>query len=196
MSYKKGDTGQLLLAINGFKGSGKSTVAKILVESYGFRRVALAGPLKDMLRAIGCSEEELEGTKKEVPSAALMGLTPRHAMVTLGTEWGRKCIHPDFWAEKLVDAIATANGPLVCDDCRYPNEAKILRGCGAKFLRVHRPEKEPGPTWLPWTIRRWFVHPSERYVYDLPADFEIWNTQTVVDLEQALAATVASLKRP
>jgi cytidylate kinase len=39
----------MIVAVSGWKGSGKDTAAKILVEKYGFRRVAFADVLKDMV---------------------------------------------------------------------------------------------------------------------------------------------------
>lgn len=38
----------MIMSLSGFKNSGKDTVAKILVENYGFTRIAFADTLKDM----------------------------------------------------------------------------------------------------------------------------------------------------
>lgn len=90
--------GPKLLGITGKAGSGKTTASDHLV-SLGWTRVKLAGPFKDMLRAIGLTDQHLEGDLKEAPCDLLCGQTPRHAMVTLGTEWGRDMIGGDFWTE-------------------------------------------------------------------------------------------------
>ncbi|WP_414643085.1 deoxynucleotide monophosphate kinase [Agrobacterium radiobacter] len=98
-----------------------------------------AGPLKDMLRAIGLSEAQIEGELKEEPCEWLQGATPRHAMQTLGTQWGRACIGPSFWIElwvRRVNLIIAAGGRVVVDDCRFPNEAEEIRALGGVVWRL------------------------------------------------------------
>lgn len=49
---------------------------------------------KDMLSALRLSQEELHGPPaiRDSPSARLSGRSPRYAMQTLGTDWGRRMI--------------------------------------------------------------------------------------------------------
>lgn len=122
-----------VIALTGPAGSGKSTASKYLVEKHGYQLVKFAGPLKDMLRAIGLSEAQIEGELKEEPCEWLQGATPRHAMQTLGTQWGRACIGPSFWIElwvRRVNQIIAEGGHVVVDDCRFPNEADEVRDLG------------------------------------------------------------------
>ncbi len=125
-----------LVAFTGAAGAGKSTVTRHLVERYGYTLVKFAGPLKDMMRAIGLTEDEIEGGMKERPSATLLGNTPRHAMQTLGTEWGRNCIGEDLWISlwrRRVEAVFASGGCAVVDDCRFPNEAAAIRKFGGSI---------------------------------------------------------------
>lgn len=122
-----------VIALTGLAGSGKSTASKYLVEKHGYQLVKFAGPLKDMLRAIGLSEAQIEGELKEEPCEWLQGATPRHAMQTLGTQWGRDCIGAGLWTElwvRRVQLILAAGGRVVVDDCRFPNEADEVRKLG------------------------------------------------------------------
>lgn len=122
-----------VVALAGLAGSGKSTASKYLVEKHGYQLVKFAGPLKDMLRAIGLGEGHIEGAHKETDLAMLSGHTPRHAMQTLGTEWGRKCMGEDFWTNlwrSRVDGALAFGGRVVVDDCRFPNEADEVRKLG------------------------------------------------------------------
>lgn len=122
-----------VIALTGLAGSGKSTASKYLVEKNGYQLVKFAGPLKDMLRAIGLGEGHIEGELKEEPCEWLQGATPRHAMQTLGTQWGRTCIGPSFWIElwvRRVNLIIAEGGRVVVDDCRFPNEADEVRKLG------------------------------------------------------------------
>ncbi|MCW8279827.1 deoxynucleotide monophosphate kinase [Agrobacterium sp. InxBP2] len=122
-----------VIALTGLAGSGKSTASNYLVEKHGYQLVKFAGPLKDMLRAVGLGEGHIEGAHKETELAMLSGHTPRHAMQTLGTEWGRKCMGEDFWTNlwrSRIDGVLAFGGRVVVDDCRFPNEADEVRKIG------------------------------------------------------------------
>jgi hypothetical protein len=128
-----------VVAFTGVAGSGKSTATRYLVEQLGYKLVKFAGPLKDMMRAIGFGEEEIEGSLKETSNIFLFGKTPRHAMQTLGTEWGRNCIHPEFWIglwQHRVREVLADGGRVVTDDCRFPNEAAVVRKNGGDILKL------------------------------------------------------------
>lgn len=128
-----------VVAFTGQAGAGKSTATRFLVDDLGYTLVKFAGPLKDMMRAIGLTEDQIEGAFKEKPTAYLCGKTPRRAMQTLGTEWGRKCIGEDFWVGIWAIRVATVlkqGGRVVVDDCRFANEAVAIRKLGGDILEV------------------------------------------------------------
>ncbi|WP_425639881.1 AAA family ATPase [Agrobacterium radiobacter] len=128
-----------VIALTGLAGSGKSTASKYLVEKHGYKLVKFAGPLKDMLRAIGFGEDDIEGADKELSNSQLCDKTPRYAMQTLGTEWGRKCIGETFWTGLWVDTasgVIAKGGRVVVDDCRFPNEADEVRKLGGVVWRL------------------------------------------------------------
>lgn len=136
-------------------GSGKSTLASELVEAHGFHRIAFAAVLKDMtqvlLTALGYSEaraHELVTVDKECPLPELDGVTPRHIMQTLGTDWGRRMIHPELWVRawlgRTTTALATGRS-VVADDMRFPNELEAVEQLGGLTVRVVRPGVIPGP---------------------------------------------------
>lgn len=139
-----------VIGLCGVAGSGKSTASNYLTTAYDFRRERIAGPLKDMMRAFGLDERHIEGDLKEVPTNLLCGRTPRHAMQTLGAEWGRVLIHPDLWTnvwEKRVDLILNVDdatpGGVVIDDMRFPNEVNLVRARKGVMIRIVRPEGAP-----------------------------------------------------
>lgn len=130
-----------IIAFTGLAGAGKSTAAMHLVKSRGFERVRFAGPLKAMLAALGLTPAEIDGDRKELPCDLLGGKTPRWAMQTIGTEWGRNLIAPDLWIRAwkvAVDRLPTGV-PVVVDDCRFPNEADAVRAAGGVIVRIDRP---------------------------------------------------------
>lgn len=151
-----------IIAFTGYAGAGKSTAANILIEN-GWARGKFAAPLKNMLRSLlrdqGASadliERMIEGDLKEVRHPMLNGRTPRHAMQTLGTEWGRTCINEDLWVDAAMRNIL---GPTVFDDCRFPNEAAAIQSSGGIVVEVRRQgvgpvnghvsEVLPEPDWI------------------------------------------------
>lgn len=134
-------TPRTIIAFSGLAGSGKSTAAAHLVEARGFARVRFAGPLKAMMAALGLTPAQIDGAEKETPCDLLGGKTPRHAMQTIGTEWGRDLIAPDLWIRAWQAAVERlpAGQPVVVDDCRFPNEAAAIRAAGGALVRIIRP---------------------------------------------------------
>jgi hypothetical protein len=108
-----------LIGICGKSNAGKDTAADILVEDFGYVKVALADPMKRACADwFGWDEQTLWGPseKRNEPHAHLGGLTPRHALQTLGTEWGRDC-YPDVWVDIAIrTAKALCGGPRVFAD--------------------------------------------------------------------------------
>jgi hypothetical protein len=167
----------MLVGFFGPMHAGKSEAAKRLVATMGFERQRFAGPLKDMLVTAGLEVADVDGDRKETPNALLDGATPRHAMQTLGTEWGRKCISKTFWINlwaRRARASLAAGAHVVVDDLRFPNEAAAIRALGGVVVFIDRPA--PPATRLE-RFRRWFRglsrHASERVRFD--ADVTIVN---------------------
>lgn len=132
-----------MIGFAGAIGAGKTTAADHLVQAHGFVRHRFAGPLKDMMRALGLSPAEVDGDRKEQPSELLCGRTPRWAMQSIGTEWGRDLIHPDLWATifaaRAGAALASGARGVVADDVRFQNEVDTIHRLGGIVVRVARP---------------------------------------------------------
>ena len=123
-------------------GCGKTTVADLFIEH---QRVSFAAPLKravcNMLHDLGVAGVHYAYTDKEaiIPE---INVSARHMMQTLGTEWGRACIHPDFWvmiARAKTQRIMADGRSVVIDDVRFPNEAAMIRDLGGELWRIDRP---------------------------------------------------------
>lgn len=140
-----------LIGLAGPAGCGKDTVAQILCDTQEFRRISLADPIRQgLLTMLGIPEEYLtDRDLKEQPMPELCGKSPRQAMQTLGTEWGRNCIDPHIWlkvAERKMEYInrlaSTGNAyisGIVISDIRFPGEAKWLREQGGSIWHIRRP---------------------------------------------------------
>ena len=123
-------------------GCGKTTVANALINH---QRVSFAAPLKgavsNMLIDLGLPGFNYVYVDKEAIIPGL-GVSARHMMQTLGTEWGRACIHPDFWvkiARAKTQRTMNDGGCVVIDDVRFPNEAAMIRELGGELWRIERP---------------------------------------------------------
>lgn len=135
-----------LVALCGPAGCGKSTCAEYLLREWGYRVLKFASPLKEMLRGLGLNDEHLEGGLKERPCDLLAGRSPRHAMQTLGTEWGRMLMGTDFWADMWSQAasqVLKEGGKVVVDDCRFPNEMEAIRKLNGLSIGILREGLEP-----------------------------------------------------
>lgn len=130
-----------LIGFIGPKGSGKTTAASILARRHGYQTLSFAEPMRRMLYQIGLDHQHLLGEDKEKPTPLLNGKTPRHAMQTLGTEWGRKHFGETFWsniwardAERIMK-----RGRVVCDDVRTSSEVALICNMGGTIIEVNRP---------------------------------------------------------
>lgn len=166
-----------IIGLTGRIGVGKSFAAKVL-HARGYQRVRFAGPLKAMMRQLGLTDEHIEGALKEVPCALLGGKTPRYAMQTIGTEWGRDMISPSLWIDVWKERVKSLD-LVVTEDVRFPNEAEAVRALGGVLVRIER-----GDTFKP-------AHASE--VMDFAADIVIRNDS---DLSQFREDILGLLETP
>ena len=129
-----------LVGFCGRQGSGKTTLSELLVQEHGFSPVSVASPIKEMLLSLGLDRDEVYGSSKEEACELLCGKTPRHAMRTLGTEWGRELIGSSLWTNawsKRVRAML-GNGKVVVDDIRFDDEADIIKQFGGTVIEIVR----------------------------------------------------------
>ena len=131
----------VVIGLAGPKGSGKSTIAGALAKGAAphARRLRFADGLKRMLLALGLTAEQIDGPDKDKPCDLLGGCTPRHAMQTLGTEWGRDMIASNLWVNACMQQIVASNALVhVIDDVRFANEAEAIRKRGGVVIEVVR----------------------------------------------------------
>ena len=163
-------------------GSGKSTVANM---TWDFKKISFASPMREfcanLLSALGNDGVVLlrDRDKKEEKIAEI-GVSPRQMMQTLGTEWGRSCIHPELWimvAAGAVEQQQKLGRDVVIDDVRFPNEAEMVHRLGGELWLVDRPgvvyEGE---------------HASEGALADVLPDVVVNNSGSLEHLREVVAA--------
>ena len=123
---------------------GKSTVARYLRDEHNYAVMPFARTLKAMLvpllTSLGYNEFEVQRLiahdKQHVVTE--LGVTVRHLMQTLGTEWGRQCVAPDVWLRVWRKSVERYDR-VVVDDVRFPNEADLIKTLGGEMWLVERP---------------------------------------------------------
>lgn len=168
-----------LIGLIGYARSGKDTVGEILVNNYGYRRLAFADPLRRMLEILNpiiglcreCHRSHNIHLLNEVAGDLLWnkakqgpyGDEVRRLMQIFGTEVCRQHFGPDIWIKLLEDSLD--DRPTVITDIRYPNEAARLKGRGASIWKVTRPNLQIS-----------LDHSSEQFIDRLLYDVEIINS--------------------
>lgn len=153
----------MLIGISGRARTGKDTTADYIIKKLKeHSKASFAEPIKKMLRAgLGLTHEHTDGALKDVIHP-LYGVTPRHMMQTLGTQWGRHLIHDDIW---VLRANELDLSKAIISDVRFNNEADFIRNHGylIHIVRASAPKLD---------------HESERGIEFHPRDFLIRNHDT------------------
>lgn len=128
-----------LIGLHGPAHSGKDTIGDILCREHAFSRIALAGPIKDMLiAAFGFTREQVDGPAREQP-VDWLDRSPRQLMQSLGTEWGRDTVAKDLWvrhAARRVQQILRYSLRIVVTDVRFENESHWIRSAGGEVWHI------------------------------------------------------------
>ena len=165
----------MIIGICGLIGSGKGTVADILVETHGFQKLSFADALKDGVAAMfnwprhlleGDTDESRAWREQEDPFwTQEMGrtITPRLVLQLIGTEALRVGFFDGVWVSIVKQKIVrNPNTNWVLPDTRFPNEIQMLQSIGGQVWRVKRGSD---PHWFGRYVRRGLpphsIHPSE-----------------------------------
>lgn len=185
-----------LIALTGLHGAGKDTVADALPA----RKLAFADVLyREVAEAFGVTVAELKCREgKEVEQKRLRGIHCRdededfldflanRGIVSLAEPrsprqilqwWGdyRRAQDLDYFVRVTEQHVCNGIGPVVITDCRFPNEARMVRQLGGQIWQVVRPGHEPPRT----------GHASETTGDEFAPDVVIINSGTVADLQAA-----------
>jgi len=194
----------MIIAICGFQGAGKDTLADILVKKHNFTKLAFGSAVKDVVSSLfQWDREMLEGITKESREQRetidewwsdilkIDNFTPRKAMQLIGTDLFRHKFNSDIWVyiveKKIIELIKEKKNIVVCD-CRFPNELEMLKKYDVKLIHIYR------------QIPIWFndykngieveemekIHISEKYWMRFTFHYEINNNETIELLENKI----------
>lgn len=131
-----------------------------------------------------------------------IGMTVRHFLQKLGTDAIRNNIHTNAWVNALMadykvlgyriertlmDGTKEYDYPVfpnwIVTDCRFPNEAEVIKGTGGPVIRVTRPGENLAD-----------LHPSETSLDDWKFDYIIHNDGGKEDLVEKVQEFLQSIK--
>lgn len=169
-----------VIGLTGFARSGKDEVGRILVEELGFKRIAMADALKEIVRRADLDLQDEMGWPMPA-SMALERWGPdevkertnyRGVLVALGVA-AREVLGPSIWVRAVSQTIEESGPEVswVVTDVRYQNEAEWLRALhSAEVVRVIRPVAGPANA------------EEARSIPEVQASREIRNTGGLEDL--------------
>ncbi len=139
------------VAFMGRARSGKDTAGAFLMGRHGYKRLALADPLKVMALDIdpviptghgGTDPVRLSLLVRDVGWEYAKTHFPEVRRILQNVGQANRDRDPDYWLRFLMTQIDGARGfgyNVVVTDVRYPNEAVALREIGFKLIRIERP---------------------------------------------------------
>ena len=142
----------MLIGICGFIGSGKDTLASILINEYDFKKDSYASTLKDVLSVIfnwdrklleGDTEESREWRNKVdewwSKELNIVDCTPRKMLQLIGTDIMRKYFNENIWVLTLMKRIENdlkQYKNIVISDCRFKSEIDAIKEKGGIIIRI------------------------------------------------------------
>jgi hypothetical protein len=174
-----------IIGLSGYARSGKDEAASVLVEEFGFIRVAFADKLREFLYALNplvypsfnqygdhsgfiYVQDVIDkygwGGYKETH----FGPEIRRLLQRLGTEAGRNTMWDSIWIDAAFTGLPE-DAKVVVTDARFPNEAEAIKSRGGGVVRINR--KGIGPA----VGSNGEIHPSETSLDDWDFDWSINN---------------------
>lgn len=180
----------MIIGLSGYAQTGKDTIAKHLIDSYGYRRVAFADPIREALYRLNPLVEVGEFNSVHLKAAIdgmgweeVKRISPetRRLLQVLGTEVGREMFGDDFWVNQSVRNVGKFD-KAVFTDVRYPNEYKSIKARSGIMIRVEKPGTGAVN-----------AHSSESALDKFFFDFAIVNDGSVEDLHKKIDEIIESI---
>lgn len=178
----------MLIGILGCSKHGKDTIADYLCDQYGFEKITLSEPLKEVCRILfGFTNEQLYGDKKDIIDPKYE-VSPRLIFQYLGTDILRRDINkivPNLKDNIWIDIVSSKylskkqNNPnvkIVISDIRFENEVKRIHELNGIIIKVIRP-----------SLKNNDEHESEKNILNIKGDYEIINDGTILDLHEKIS---------
>ena len=172
---------KVIIGLIGQRGSGKSTVAQHLCNTYGFKEYAFGSAVKQICQDLFClTPDQLEDRTLKEAIDVRWGRSPRQMFQWLGTDIMRDQWSADFWVRRLRSRMELDRDEvdrIVISDIRFENEWQMVKDYAAEH------------GYKCWMIRmeRGYImdaHASESDQVGLVADITIQNRGSILDLHR------------
>jgi hypothetical protein len=184
----------MIIGLTGYAQSGKDTVAKILVDQYGYTRVAFADKIRDFLYETNPMYDSIAGEPLFVKARvdrdgwekAKQSPQIRRLLQNSGVA-ARKVFGESFWVDQVLNNLDPADN-IVITDVRFINEADSIK----LLCRITNQEGQI------WRIKRPGIdavngHVSEHEMDKYKVDQIFTNNGTLDDLTSMLKARMVGL---
>lgn len=131
----------MIIGLSGYASAGKDSVAQILVEKFGYKRMAFADAIRDILYTLDPLTHNGLHVKTVVDDygwdIAKQDVEIRRLLQVLGTEVGRNVFGDDVWVDVLISKLEPMD-KVVITDVRFPNEAREIHNLAGEIWRINR----------------------------------------------------------
>jgi len=168
----------MLIGICGKAGSGKDTIADHLVQKYGFERIALAEPIRRLVKDVFVLDHHTvyDRVAREQELTDWPGWSVRKLLQFIGTELFRQNIEDDIWVKSLwLTVKQNPDKNYVVSDIRFPNEMQFFIDNGGENFVSFKTVREGCNGCVGIAS-----HESEKY--NLDAQYVFQNDDTIQEL--------------
>lgn len=169
-----------IVGLSGMAGCGKTTMAELAQQEFGYRPLPFASPFKKSLAFLFATEPgNFENQDYKKGMAPVGNSTVREWLQKFGTEGFGRALHEDYWVKLhqwFVEKLARKDpdAKFVVPDNRFENEKSYIRESGGLVIKVVRPGLA--------LDERVSSHVSERGFLDSEVDFVLNNKGTPRDM--------------
>ena len=192
----------MIIGLCGAQGSGKDTVANILISEYGFVKLTFASTLKDVVAILfSWPRDLLEGLTEESrlwretvddfwsAKLSISSFTPRKALQMIGTDLFRIHFNNDIWISIVENKINTMlkNNPninIIISDCRFANEFSLIKQFPDSHIIMILREKN-------YSINK-LAHSSETEWVNYNFDAILQNDNSIDELKSNIKSLLSS----
>ena len=165
----------MLVGITGQAGVGKDTLADALIRKHGGVKTSFADPLKAACRELfQLSDAQLHDRSEKEKIDDRWGRSPRQLLQLVGTDLLRNQLDKEIFIKSMrarVKNLLESNPLVVVTDCRFENEAQLVRDLTGRVVHLQREG-----------VRSVSPHISENRLSVQDEDVLLSNDSTVKDL--------------
>jgi hypothetical protein len=183
----------MIIGLSGYARSGKDTVANILVEKHGYKRIAFADPIRKLLYEMDPLVPQVY--KDSIINYRLQDLVDSYGWDKVKVDYpevrrllqelgvgARKLFGDTFWINEALFDVAPQD-KVVVSDVRFENEAKWIQDFKGQIWRIKRVGNV--------AVNE---HVSESQLDGYPVDQIFVNNGTIEDLEVLILTRMMSYK--